>query len=103
MISTLETGKIFWGNVTPHMVWYLFLLYAPQTVGDWMLGKTDLRLVQSRHFYILMAFNEPPSAKQAQKTVQMSYGTREQLWLPEGEVLLCFGGNNNNNTYFLIS
>lgn len=69
-----------------------------------MLGKTDLRLVQSRHFYILMAFKEPPSAEQAQEIVQVNYGTREQLWLPEGEVLLCFGGSSNsNNTYFHIS
>lgn len=71
-----------------------------------MLGKMDLRLVQSRHFYILMAFKEPPSAEQAQEIVQVSYGTREQLWLPEGEVLLCFGGSsnsNNNNTYFHVS
>lgn len=69
-----------------------FLHVCPQAVfGDrqgwarWTLG-----LVQTRHLYILMAFNWPPSARQGQEILQMSYTTRELLWLPKGALFVLF-------------
>lgn len=75
-----------WGNATPHTTSSFSLVSASQRVlKTGCCVKRALSLVQGRHLYILVAFEASPSAKEV---LQLSYGTKELLWLPEGVLVV---------------